>query len=140
MGFGEETPCHVFDFWSQVYEGLYEDIIDLGEIQPHTHRLLMIRPDEVHPSLLSTSIHFTQGAVEIGTLEWNSKAKTLEFTIIMDTRKDESIYVVFNGRWKPRSTFIDEMQVEFTRVTPEVIKVSHKFRRGQSVRIQFDSI
>ncbi|MFW9847128.1 MAG: glycoside hydrolase family 36 protein, partial [Candidatus Thorarchaeota archaeon] len=61
VGLEEDTPHHLFEFWTEQYEGLYEKAVKIDHLKPHTVKLLAIRPETDVPSVLSTSMHFTQG-------------------------------------------------------------------------------
>ncbi len=63
----------VSEFFSQKILGIYKsgDVINLGEIAPHTSRLLRIAPwDGVNPVLAGTDMHFSGGGAEI--ISWNT--------------------------------------------------------------------
>ncbi|MGY5877022.1 MAG: alpha-galactosidase [Candidatus Thorarchaeota archaeon] len=139
VGLDADTPHHVFDFWAQQYEGLYEKSVEISALASHTHRLFIVKPEEKVPTVLSTSMHFTQGAIEIGSMEWNSRAQELEITVIRDASQEEYLYIVFSGQWIPRSAFIEDEQKEFATVAPEVICVNYQFKKGQTIRVRFDS-
>ncbi len=140
IGLDESGPCHVFNFWDESYEGIYEKTVSLRKLPSHSSKLFAIKPEELVPSLLSTSIHFTQGAVEIGAYEWNSKTNELELTVIRSTRKAESIFVVFGGTWKPMKAYLNDQVTEFHSIAPEVISINQQFKKGQAVRISFTNI
>jgi hypothetical protein len=75
----------VFEFFSQKIIGLFEpeDVINLGDVAPHTSRLLRIVPwDGAKPVLAGTDLHFSGGGVEISS--WRISNTLIEGTI--DTR------------------------------------------------------
>ncbi|MDF1540756.1 MAG: hypothetical protein P1Q69_17805, partial [Candidatus Thorarchaeota archaeon] len=137
VGLDLATPHHVFDFWSQEYHGLSEDSISIAGLKPHSCKLLLVRPESKEPALLSTSMHFTQGAVEISDIDWNDGGKELSMRTTLDTRSEESVFVVFGEEWIPSRAYVDDEQVSFVQVAPEVVAVKAKFKKGQTIRIRF---
>ncbi|MFW9888176.1 MAG: alpha-galactosidase [Candidatus Thorarchaeota archaeon] len=137
IGLDDASPHHLFDFWAEQYGGLFEREVRIVDLKPHTVRLFAIRPEAVVPSVLSTSMHFTQGAVEIQNQSWDSEHNHLEFTVSRDTRREESVFIVFSSQWKPEAALVDEKGVKFLPVAPEVIAVKEQFHSGQTVRVTF---
>lgn len=66
----------VYDFWRDVYYGTAQGKIALA-VPPGSVCLLGVRPYEPHPMLLSVDWAFTQGAMELETLEWDSTRKQI---------------------------------------------------------------
>ena len=60
----------VFDFINQKFLGCMSDRVKL-ELQPNESRILCIRQKRNRPQILSTSRHISQGAVEIGEMQWD---------------------------------------------------------------------
>ncbi|MGE0480218.1 MAG: NPCBM/NEW2 domain-containing protein [Phycisphaerae bacterium] len=63
---GRDGPVlhHVFDYWSGVYLGCWEQGLFV-EVPPGDVRVLTIMPAEARPQLLSTSRHITQGWIDV---------------------------------------------------------------------------
>ncbi len=132
-----ETPHHIFDFWAEQYEGLYERTFDVRELMPHTARLLCIRPEAPFPFVLSTSMHYTQGGIELVDHVWDEKVKELSVTINKSSKKRESIFITFSGTWTPKTTYIDDIVSKFDIIAPEVLAIRHQFEKGQTIRMTF---
>ncbi|MFW9863127.1 MAG: alpha-galactosidase [Candidatus Thorarchaeota archaeon] len=137
IGLEDNSPCHLFDFWAEQYEGLFEEKVRIVDLKPHTAKLFAIKPESLVPSVLSTSMHFTQGAVEIQNQSWDNELNQLEFTVSRDTRREESVFIVFSSQWTPETASVNEKDIRFLATAPEVIAVKEQFRRGQSVRVTF---
>jgi alpha-galactosidase len=71
----------VYELWSDTFLGIARDSIVLKDVPPHGTRLLCVRKLVEHPQFLSSDLHVTQGGVEIGSLAWSRRAKTLRLTI-----------------------------------------------------------
>jgi len=107
-------------------------------ISPHTCRLFAIRPETETPSLLSTSMHFTQGAVEIRECVWDSQKNELAMTLARDCRHNERVFIVFSPRWKPREALVGGDTAGMKCVAPEVIAIEGRFRDGQEIVVKFE--
>ncbi|TXT56030.1 MAG: hypothetical protein BAJATHORv1_30414 [Candidatus Thorarchaeota archaeon] len=137
IGLSEENPQHIFDFWNKEYEGLWEISVEVDKLPPHSHKLLLIKPESNIPSILSTSMHYTQGAIELKDMRWNPASRELEVTVTRDEKDKESIFIVFGKKWSPKSAYIGKERVRFNQIAPEVISVEGKFKRGTTVKVAF---
>ena len=137
IGLDKQTLHHVFSFWEERYEGLIEGRVELMGLKPHSCRLLCIKPAEDIPDVLSTSMHFTQGAVELSQLEWNPEKRALRVIVARTTNEPEAIFFVFGGNWTPERAYISDEQVKIEIIAPEVVAVRHQFKQGQIVRLEF---
>jgi hypothetical protein len=136
-GLDEDTPHHVWNFWEEEYEGITEQQVDVVGLKPHTCKLLAIRPESETPEILSTTMHFTQGAIELSNFEWDESRKELSVTITRTTRKPEAIFFVFGAGWIPETALLDGDQIKLEMVAPEVIAVRHLYKRGQILKVRF---
>ncbi|MFW9908361.1 MAG: alpha-galactosidase [Candidatus Thorarchaeota archaeon] len=137
LGLDREVPHHVFDFWAQEYHGLSEDSVSILNLRPHSCRLFAIKPEAKTPTILSTSIHVTQGLVELGDLDWNSGGNELSMRLTKSTKSDEAIFIVFGNEWIPSRAYVNDELVQFEQVAAEVVAVRHKYKIGDTVRVKF---
>jgi len=137
IGLDDDLPHHLFEFWTEQYEGMVEKMVNIADLKPHSVKLLAIRSESLVPSVLSTSMHFTQGAVEIKDESWDSERNQLELTVIRDARRMESVFIVFGSEWTPKKALVDNEEVNLHLVAPEVIAIRAQFRRGQMIRVNF---
>lgn len=137
-GLTENVPHHVFSFWDSEYLGLYEEDVVIEDLKPHSCRLLAVKPSSSLPTVMSTSIHFTQGATELSNLEWSSDGKELSIRVKSDTKSRESVSFVFNNDWTPTKAFINDVETDIENIAPEVISVRERFKSGDVIRIRFE--
>ena len=86
----------VFEFFSQKVVGVYSsgDTVNLGEVAPHSSRLLRIVPwDGQEPVLAGTDLHFSGGAVEI--ISWNTSNNCIEGELDTEWRYPVKVSVAF---------------------------------------------
>ncbi|MFW9837013.1 MAG: glycoside hydrolase family 36 protein [Candidatus Thorarchaeota archaeon] len=133
----EDMPHHVFDFWAEQYEGLYEELFEIKDLAPHTSRLFCVRPESPVPAVLSTSIHYTQGGVELAEQVWDERTQELSLIIKRSVTNPEAVFITLSRNWTPSKAFVDENQVGIDSIAPEVIVIRHRFASGQKLRVQF---
>jgi alpha-galactosidase len=137
MDLDPDEPHHVFDFWAQKYHGLSEGQVSVLGLKPHSCKVLLVKPEKDVPMVLSTSMHISQGAMEISDVDWNSGGKELSMRIVRDTLHEESIFIVFGEDWIPSRAYVDDAEVTMEQVAPEVVAVKHKFSKDQIVKLRF---
>ncbi|MGE5575962.1 MAG: glycoside hydrolase family 36 protein [Syntrophothermus sp.] len=84
---------HVFDFWEQKYYGVHRDLCELPRIPAHGVRLLAIKPHRKEPFVLSTSLHFTQGAGEIAAEAFDKANRVLRIRFNLAGPRRGKVYV-----------------------------------------------
>ncbi|MEK6281917.1 MAG: NPCBM/NEW2 domain-containing protein [Acidobacteriota bacterium] len=70
LGFPEDKPVHVYDFWNREYLGAWRNGISV-DLAPTSSRALTLLPTEDQPQLISTSRHLTQGWVDLVSQSYN---------------------------------------------------------------------
>ncbi|MGI8549789.1 MAG: glycoside hydrolase family 36 protein [Dehalococcoidia bacterium] len=58
-------PVHVFEYWSQRYEGRFSDSLPIKQLASHSCRVFSLRPARDRLQLLSMSGHLTHGGVQL---------------------------------------------------------------------------
>ncbi|MFA6243214.1 MAG: alpha-galactosidase [Candidatus Hydrogenedentales bacterium] len=77
LGLDPEAYFTVYGFWEEQYYGAAQKQLEVN-VPPGGVRLLSLRRFENHPMFLSTNRHFSQGATDFRSLEWNAAARTLQ--------------------------------------------------------------
>lgn len=78
-GLPPETPCAVFDFWSNTVIGIATGSYTTGPLPPHASRLLRFTPlDADKPLLVGSDLHLSIGATEIQDLRITRDGITVE--------------------------------------------------------------
>lgn len=72
----ENKDFLVHDFWMRQYLGIISKKVSLMNIPPRSAKLLCLREQQPVPQLLSTDIHYTQGAVEILSAGWDEHSNS----------------------------------------------------------------
>jgi len=65
-----------FDYWENAFVGPVAGTLT-ATLRPSSCRVISLRRSAARPQLVSTSRHITQGAVDVVSVEWDEKTKTL---------------------------------------------------------------
>jgi hypothetical protein len=76
IGLPEAAEYAAFDFWNNQFFGTFNDKLTV-EVPAASCLILAVKPVRNHPVLLGTSQHVTQGIVDLVSVQWNEKTKTL---------------------------------------------------------------
>lgn len=137
MGLDPSKLHHVFDFWKQEYHGLSEKTMMVKGLKPHSCRMLAVRPESEVPTVLSTTMHFTQGAVELKSMSWDSSRHELSVTVAENAKDSEAVFFVYGNEWIPEKALLDGKEVKLERVAQGVVSVRQVFKAGQTIKVRF---
>lgn len=86
LGLNPAKYYTVFDFWQEQYCGTAKGRLDVA-VPPGSVRLFGLRKFEEHPMFLATDRHFTQGALDHKSIEWDASGRQLRgvFEAVADT-------------------------------------------------------
>jgi alpha-galactosidase len=93
---------HIFEFWEREYLGVCEDSLTLP-CPPHGCRLLRLTPDLGRPQVVGSTLHITQGAMEIAREEWAGAKLRVELRPV--AKKNGELFIARDGR-------VDTMAIE----------------------------
>jgi hypothetical protein len=77
-----DEPVHVFDLWEERYFGVQRGQFTFEDMAPHSAKLLALRPVRAEPQVVSSTFHFSQGAVEIEGAHFDSSAMALTVRLV----------------------------------------------------------
>jgi len=69
------------EYWTQTFAGVVEGELDVGEIPAHGVRVFALRAVRAYPFVMGTSVHLTQGGVELHDQRWDDETSTLSFRV-----------------------------------------------------------
>jgi len=95
----EDEPCalkaplpsgrlHVFDLWSGEYAGIRSGEAVFPAVPAHGCKLLALREALDRPQLVSTTFHFTQGALEVEDCRYDEGWRTLALSLRPVAKKE----------------------------------------------------
>ena len=83
------------------YLGLFEGSLPALEVGPQGCRLLSIRPARPHPQVVGTTLHYTQGGVELRSEQWDAEARTLTVELALPGEHRGSVFVATGNDYDP---------------------------------------
>jgi len=89
-----------FEFWSQSWVGEFKGTLQV-EVAAESVALVSVHPKPEVPRVISTSRHFTQGALELRDAAWDASSMMLQGTSLgaAETAHDVTVYVPAAFRW-----------------------------------------
>jgi len=76
LGLEAGQSYHLWEFWEQRYLGCTTSEFDIDTSCPSV-KLIAVVPEKEHPWILSTSFHYTQGAIELENIKWDQNKNEL---------------------------------------------------------------
>ena len=83
----------VHDFWMRQYLGIVSKKVSLMNIPPRSAKLLCLRKQQHVPQLLSTDLHYSQGAVEILSAGWDEHSNSF-MLVCRPPRESEGTFYI----------------------------------------------
>jgi len=84
---------HVFDLWEGRYFGVHQHEIRFSVMPPHSAKLLSLRPVTNDPQIVSTTFHFSQGAVEIEDARFDAARRALTVRLTPPARRQGEVII-----------------------------------------------
>jgi hypothetical protein len=108
----EDVPCtlkaplppgrlHVFDLWSGQYAGVLSGEAVLSGVPAHGCRLLALRRVQDQPQVVSSTFHFTQGALEIEDARYDERRRTLMLSLRPVAKKEGELVLYAPPNLRP---------------------------------------
>ncbi|HUV40013.1 MAG TPA: alpha-galactosidase, partial [Planctomycetota bacterium] len=88
-----EAPCAAFEFWTQTFVGVVADSLDVGKVPAHGVRVVALRPMRGHPFVMGTSVHVTQGGVELRETRWDDARCVLSGRVSSWSSRGAAVHV-----------------------------------------------
>jgi hypothetical protein len=87
---------HVFDLWSEQYSGVLSGEAVFPDVPAHGCRLLALREAQDRPQVVSSTFHFTQGALEIEDARYDATRRALLLSLRPVAKKEGELLL-----WAP---------------------------------------
>ena len=129
-------PHHAFSYLDRGYVGIVRDSLEVPDLAAHASCLIALRPVQDHPQLVSTSMHFIQGAVELERVLWRRETDCLTIEVRHFHQEDEKLFLAVPEGWRLERIETDAQRYaydDFDRSTPAV-----RFEGAKERRTTFD--
>ena len=135
LGLDVSKQYHVFDFWNWRYMGRLEGKLKLPELHPHECLLLAVREVASGVQLLSSSVHVTQGGVELEDLRTGSDSLSGR---IVRAGKHTSRLAIAVPDGKTVTATAGGRPCAVNRLDDGVIEVRVEYEDSADFRVQFE--
>jgi hypothetical protein len=127
----------VFDFWKEQYLGLFENKGRVNVPQQDS-LLLCVRPARGHPQVLSTNMHYTQGAFEFNDLTWDAGAQVLCFSSEFACQVDVKIFIHVPEDYVLHDIKADGVEGFSVKQAGTILVVAYDNGRNAACKISFN--
>jgi hypothetical protein len=138
LGLRSDRTYVAFDFWKQQLLGEVQGGELAVTVQPGSVTLLALHERSGRPQVVSTDRHVSQGALEIGDVQWDAKTKTLSGTSIGPLHSAHQVFVyvpdALDWTWDGSALFRDHGAYSLKLVDRHLIRVHVRFDAGDTVR------
>jgi alpha-galactosidase len=116
-------PVHVFDLWQDRYFGVHQDELRFPGMPPHSAKLLSLRPVTNHPQIVSTTFHFSQGAVEIEDARFDAAQRALRVRLTPPAKREGEVVIHVPPPYRERGLESDAPAASMARRADGLLSV-----------------
>lgn len=127
-----------FDFWNQRFIGVFKEYCMLRGIPARTVKLICLRENKGRPQLVSTDIHFTQGAAELCDVSWDDMAQSLEGVLNVYRTGDHRLFLYVPEGYKLKDFYPQDADVEMKDDNICVFSVTPRESGLKKFMVRFD--
>lgn len=130
-----QKSYHIFEFWNREYLGIHKEIFQIHSINPHSAKLYAIHEVKDIPTLISSTFHLTQGAIEVKQFAFDPVTPSLHIVLEKIGKNKGSIFlhipdellnkeIVIEGDYKDfrRNDNLLTLDLEFSEKTELILK------------------
>lgn len=93
----EDKEYLMFDFWNEQFLGIFKESYIFKNVPGRSVKLVCMREKKARPQILSTDIHFTQGAVEFEKVAWDENTCSLRGVLKNYRPGPHKLFVYLSG-------------------------------------------
>ncbi|MHA1267148.1 MAG: glycoside hydrolase family 36 protein [Candidatus Helarchaeota archaeon] len=132
----QSESYHIFEFWDQKYLGILQGQFQTGLLNHHSVKLYAIHPVIETPTLLSSTFHITQGAIEVTQFQYDQNLLHLNLSLQKRGQNQGSLFIYLPPSLVIRKIAIEDSHVKF-KVRDSLLILSIEFQNQLSFTIQF---
>ncbi len=92
---------YAFSWFDKQLLGVVENQIEIKGVTAHGAKVVCLREQTSHPQLLSTNLHFTQGAADQVSASWDDSSKALDISVKHFYQKNAQLYIALpDAKWR----------------------------------------
>jgi hypothetical protein len=92
----ENHTYHAFSFFDEKYIGSFSNELQIKGVAPHGSKIILMKKVRTHPQLLSTNMHFSQGALDLENVFWDEKKMLLSVDIKHHYQDNSKLFLASN--------------------------------------------
>ncbi|HUX98788.1 MAG TPA: glycoside hydrolase family 36 protein [Candidatus Deferrimicrobium sp.] len=127
---------HVFEFWEQKYNGIHENHFEIGPINPHSVKYFAIHEVKEKPTLISSTFHITQGAIEVETFNFNLETKSLHISLNKLGKNRGALFLYIPAKLMDLKYEIEEEYIN-SRYENNLLIIELEFQDKYTLSIKF---
>jgi len=87
-----EGPFHAFEFWTQTDLGIVDEVVEI-DVPPRDCRVVVLRPAQERPYLVSSNRHVSQGGTDLHDSAWDPTSGSLTWSQDLVLGFDHTVYI-----------------------------------------------
>jgi hypothetical protein len=123
-----------FELWTRRLVPVVSGSLRLPRVPAHGCRLVALRPRVERPQFVGSTLHFGQGALELGRETWDGEMLRLELRPV--ARRCGEIFVAVPRGFRVRAAYAGTTRAAF-RQRGGIVSVSVAFDRPMTLRVRF---
>jgi len=131
-----DEPVHVFDLWEERYFGVQRQQLVFECMTPHSAKLLALRPALAEPQVVSSTFHFSQGAVEIEGARFDAGGKALTVRLLRPAMGQGEVIIHVPPAYRERS-LEREVPAEMSRRPDGLLAVRLRIEERAEFTVRF---
>lgn len=84
---------HTFELWSERYLGVLQHEVTFSLVDPHSCRVVALRPDDGTPRVVGTNAHIGCGALDVSGQRYDAESRTLRIELAPAGRAARKVFV-----------------------------------------------
>ena len=138
LGLDPNQEYLAFDFWQEKFLGKFKSRFKIA-VEPERVKVIKLVPARSYPWFLSYNRHITQGAVDIKTLCWEEKTRTLSGSLEAVPGFEYRLYFSCPEKFQLRKALVNGKEV-LPKRRGEVVCLKFKNKQEKiSFRLKFSS-
>jgi alpha-galactosidase len=131
---------HVYNYWRRRYLGQLRDEIKIPRHQRHETVVLLLKPVQELPDLLTTTFHVCQGAVEVTAVERNHVGGEVNLRVGLEKAGKQFGRVLFSvpEGWRMATAAVDGRQRRVSPSTDGIVGLGFSLSGSAVVNAEFE--
>ncbi len=139
------TKCHVFDFWKQRYQGIWEGEDIFCFVPAHSTFFLHLTPLTKTPRVVGSTLHITGGLEEIKAETFLEEEKRLQIELSLPGQRTGELYIYLPDPFQIKTAFSSKsldytsglQEVNYSLQDKNIAKLQIQFTHCLNIMVDF---